>query len=105
MQYTSRFLILISALICFQIGAAQQGYWQQHADYSMEVDMDVKTFQYSGTQTLVYTNNSPHSLDRVFYHMYFNAFQPGSEMDVRLQNVPDPDDRMFVDGSSRIATL
>ncbi len=80
-------------------------YWQQHADYSMDVAMDVKTYRYTGTQKLVYTNNSPDTLDRVFYHMYFNAFQPGSEMDMRLQSIEDPDGRMTVEGKSRIAAL
>ncbi len=69
-------------------------YWQQHVDYTMAIDMDVKTYQYKGTQKLVYTNNSPDVLSKVYYHLYPNAFQPGSEMDVRLQNIPDPDARM-----------
>ena len=80
-------------------------YWQQHVDYTMDVNMDVKTFQYTGTQKLVYTNNSPDVLNRVYYHLYFNAFQPGSEMDARLQSVKDPDKRMMKDGKSRIASL
>ncbi|MEZ4793306.1 MAG: M1 family metallopeptidase [Gelidibacter sp.] len=69
-------------------------YWQQHVDYTMDIDMDVETYQYKGTQKLVYTNNSPDVLHRVFYHLYPNAFQPGSEMDARVQNIPDPDGRM-----------
>lgn len=69
-------------------------YWQQHADYKMEIDMDVNTYQYKGKQTLVYTNNSPDVLNRVYYHLYFNAFQPGSEMDVRSRNIADPDPRV-----------
>ncbi len=80
-------------------------YWQQHVDYNMDVTVNVENFQYSGTQKLVYTNNSPDSLNKVFYHMYFNAFQPGSEMDIRLQNIKDPDGRMYVEGKSRIAAL
>ncbi|NHF58943.1 M1 family metallopeptidase [Flavobacteriaceae bacterium TP-CH-4] len=81
-------------------------YWQQHVDYTMEVDMNVENFQYTGTQKLVYTNNSPDELKRVYYHLYFNAFQPGSEMDIRLQNISDPDGRMTnEDKSSRIAAL
>ncbi|WP_435623991.1 M1 family metallopeptidase [Flagellimonas sp.] len=87
------------------LGQSHPGYWQQEVDYSMEVDMDVKTYQYTGTQKLVYTNNSPDVLDRVFYHLYFNAFQPGSEMDARLQSIKDPDGRMMEDGKSRIASL
>ncbi len=48
----------------------------------------------TGKQKLVYTNNSPETLDRVFYHLYFNAFQPGSEMDVRSRTIADPDGRV-----------
>ena len=80
-------------------------YWQQHVDYTMDVAMDVNTYQYTGTQKLVYTNNSPDVLDRVFYHLYYNAFKPGSEMDIRLQNIKDPDNRMMENGVSRISTL
>lgn len=56
--------------------------------------MDVKTYQYKGKQELIYTNNSSDTLRKVFYHLYNNAFQPGSEMDMRLQSVKDPDGRM-----------
>lgn len=70
-------------------------YWQQEVDYKMTVDMDVKTFQYKGTQELKYTNNSPDTLTKVFYHLYFNAFQPGSEMDVRSRTIADPDGRVM----------
>lgn len=69
-------------------------YWQQHVDYKMEIDMNVENFQYDGKQTLIYTNNSPETLNRVFYHLYFNAFQPGSEMDVRSRTIADPDGRV-----------
>lgn len=76
-------------------------YWQQHVDYKMNVDMNVNNYQYTGDQTLVYTNNSPETLDRVYYHLFFNAFQPGSEMDVRSRTITDPDPRV----GSRIAAL
>ncbi|WP_408629618.1 M1 family metallopeptidase [Aquimarina algiphila] len=69
-------------------------YWQQEVDYTMKVDMNVENFQYQGTQELIYSNNSPDTLYQVFYHLYFNAFQPGSEMDIRSLNFPDPDPRV-----------
>ncbi len=69
-------------------------YWQQHVDYTMDIDMNVENYRYTGTQKLVYTNNSPDVLNRVFYHLYPNAFQPVSEMDARVQSIPDPDRRM-----------
>lgn len=69
-------------------------YWQQHVEYTMEIDMDVDTYQYRGKQEIVYTNHSPDTLDRVFYHLHFNAFQPGSEMDEHSRSVVDPDPRI-----------
>ena len=69
-------------------------YWQQHVDYKMEIDVDVEKHQYKGKQELVYTNNSPDTLKRVFYHLHFNAFQPGSEMDIRSRTISDPDKRV-----------
>jgi len=69
-------------------------YWQQHVNYKMDVDVDVENYQYKGKQELVYTNNSPDTLRQVFYHLYFNAFQPGSEMDVRSRTIADPDRRV-----------
>src|SRR5690554_6005929 len=87
-------LITASTTVFAQDNHPNPGYWQQHVDYKMEVTMDVDNFQYSGTQELVYTNNSPDTLNRVFYHLYFNAFQPGSEMDVRSRSIIDPDSRV-----------
>jgi hypothetical protein len=87
-------LFLLIGIGTPKLVAQSTGYWQQHVDYKMEVAMDVKTYQYQGKQELVYTNNSSDTLRRVFYHLYNNAFQPGSEMDMRLQSVKDPDGRM-----------
>ncbi|QYJ69010.1 M1 family metallopeptidase [Flavobacterium litorale] len=112
-------ITLLTLLITGSLWAQHQhnnpnpGYWQQHADYTMEVAMDVKTYQYTGTQEVVYTNNSPDTLRHVYYHLYNNAFQPGSEMDARLTSIADPDKRMvksFKRGTetiteSRISTL
>lgn len=69
-------------------------YWQQKVNYDMSIDMNVNNYQYTGTQKLTYTNNSPDVLDKVYYHLYFNAFQPGSEMDVRSRTIADPDRRV-----------
>jgi hypothetical protein len=84
--------LIIITVVCYGtcFGQADLGYWQQHVDYKMEIDMDVDNFQYKGKQTLIYTNNSPDVLKRVYYHLYFNAFQPGSEMDVRSRTIADP---------------
>ncbi len=87
-------IFLSLALVGMASVYGQAGYWQQHVNYKMDVSMDTKTYRYKGKQELVYTNNSPDTLQRVFYHLYPNAFQPGSEMDMRLRNIKDPDGRM-----------
>lgn len=93
--------LLIAIILCLplfnEVNAQNNpnpGYWQQHADYQMDVQMDAKNFKYTGSQTIEYTNNSPDTLRKVFYHLYFNAFQPNSDMDALLQSIPDPDGRM-----------
>lgn len=73
---------------------AQKCYWQQKADYEMDIDFDANTHQFKGKQKITYYNNSPDTLYKAFYHLYFNAFQPGSVMDNRTQNIEDPDDRL-----------
>lgn len=88
------FIITLSCVLNAQ-NNPNPGYWQQQADYKMELSMDVKTFLYKGTQVLEYTNNSNDTLKKVFYHLFPNAFQPGSEMDIRLQTITDPDKRMI----------
>ena len=55
--------------------------WQQEVDYTMVIDVDVENHTYKGTQNLVFTNNSPDDLDRIFYHLYFNAFKPGTDLE------------------------
>tara|TARA_R110002072_G_scaffold22615_1_gene79365 strand:+ start:196419 stop:198254 length:1836 start_codon:yes stop_codon:yes gene_type:complete len=90
--FLSSILTLVIAFSSF--AQNNTSYWQQKVDYKMTIDMDAKNHQYKGTQELTYTNNSPDTLDRVFYHLYFNAFQPGSEMDVRSRTIADPDSRV-----------
>lgn len=60
----------------------------------MDIDFDVSEHQFSGKQTLNYVNNSPDTLRRIFYHLYFNAFQPNSMMDTRSRSISDPDRRV-----------
>ena len=59
--------------ISFSASVISQNYWQQSVDYQMTVNMDVNSFEYSGEQKLIYSNNSPDTINKVFYHLYFNA--------------------------------
>ena len=103
--FAKRVVALFALALSVAATAQNTHYWQQEANYTMDVTMDVNTFQYQGTQQISYTNNSPDALNQVFYHLYFNAFQPGSEMDARLSSIADPDGRMMEDKKSRISPL
>ena len=88
------FVFFFLGLIMFQ--SAKSQYWQQAVDYTMEVALDHKSATYSGVQKIVYTNNSPETLNKVFYHLYFNAFKPGSEMAVRQRSSADKNTRFKI---------
>jgi hypothetical protein len=70
-----------------QMTQAQPNRWQQRANYKMVIDMDVTTNRFTGKQELEYFNNSPDTLKKLYYHLYWNAFQPNSMMDVRSQEL------------------
>ncbi len=76
-------LVFVFFLIAGTALFAQPDRWQQRVKYVMDIDMNVQTNRFTGKQKLEYWNNSPDTLTRVFYHLYFNAFQPGSMMDTR----------------------
>lgn len=88
-----RTMWIVLALLPFGL-LAQGDYWQQKVEYRMEFNLDVNTHLFKGKQTLTYYNNSPDTLERVYYHLYFNAFQPGSMMDERSRSMVDPDRRV-----------
>jgi hypothetical protein len=88
------FLLLSAFALCTSEAQAQQQRWQMRIAYQMEIDMDVKTHQFKGKQRVILYNNSNEKLDKVFYHLYLNAFQPNSMMDIRSQTLTDPDKRV-----------
>jgi hypothetical protein len=88
--------ILLAVLVMFVVSTQAQDFrWQQRVGYTMNISLDTKTHKVAGTQNLVYDNNSPDTLHKVYYHLYFNAFQPESMMDVRSRTIADPDARVM----------
>ncbi|NNV56548.1 M1 family metallopeptidase [Limnovirga soli] len=74
-------------LLCVGIVKAQPDRWQQRIKYAINVDMNVATNRFTGTEKIDYWNNSPDTLNRIFFHLYWNAFQPNSMMDVRSREL------------------
>ncbi|HWF43231.1 MAG TPA: hypothetical protein VG537_01185, partial [Candidatus Kapabacteria bacterium] len=66
---------------------ASESYWQQHVSYDIHVTLIDSIHTLDGSLSVVYTNNSPDTLDEVYFHLYSNAFQPGSLMDERSRAI------------------
>jgi hypothetical protein len=75
--------IVLAFLMLNKLITAQPERWQQRISYDINVTMNVTTNVMNGTEKIVYFNNSPDTLNRIFFHTYWNAFQPNSSMDVK----------------------
>ena len=72
-------VVVLLSVVAF----AQPDRWQQRVKCNIDVQMNVATNRFTGTEKIVYENNSPDTLTRLFFHLYWNAFQPNSMMDQR----------------------
>ena len=82
-----RLLVAGVLIISGFIGFGQADRWQQRITYNIDVKMNVATNRFNGVEKIVYTNNSPDTLNKVFFHTYWNAFQPNSSMDARSREL------------------
>ena len=72
--------LLVIAFFLFFAGLieAQTSYFQQRTDYKISVSLDDKKHQLDGKLELKYTNNSPHVLDKIGFHLWPNAYSTKS---------------------------
>jgi Peptidase family M1 domain len=83
-----KFFVTNIVLIVFcTVVTAQADRWQQRIKYNIAVQMNVLENQFSGIEKIDYFNNSPDTLNKLFMHLYWNAFQPNSSMDVRSKEL------------------
>ncbi len=60
-------------------GVPGPAYWQQRADYSIDVTLDADDETITGRETITYTNNSPHDLDYLWLNLEQNLFKTDSQ--------------------------
>ncbi len=70
-------------------GQPGPAYWQQRADYDIHVTLDPAARRIDGSETIRYTNNSPHELEYLWIQLDQNLFRPGS----RGAGIQPPDSR------------
>ncbi len=96
LQMKTIFLLILFPLLCICafLNEVRAQYWQQEIRYEMEVFFNDADHSYSGKQRIIYRNNSSDTLKHLYFHLFPNAFQPGSMMDVRSRTIEDPDPRV-----------
>jgi peptidase M1-like protein len=64
----------------YRTGEGRPGprYWQQRADYDLRANLDTAAKSLGGSMTLRYTNNSPDTLEFLWFQTEQNAFRPNS---------------------------
>ena len=77
-------------------GAPGPDYWQQRADYVIDVTLDEDLKTITGSETITYTNNSPDTLPYLWLQLDQNRFRTDSE-DVRSLTVPSLDEMTYDD--------
>ena len=73
-------------------GAPGPKYWQQRADYKISIELDDVRRRLTGSETITYHNNSPHSLPYLWLQLDQNRFRPDSD---DLAATPAPDFKQF----------
>jgi hypothetical protein len=68
-------------------GAPGHKYWQQRADYKIDVELDDLKQRLTGSQTITYTNNSPDTLTYLWLQLDQNIFAKDSDT-YATQNAP-----------------
>ncbi len=68
-------------------GKPGPNYWQNSADYKIEVEFDPSNYLLNGHGEITYHNDSPDSLNRIVLRLYPNIFKKGSVRDYSM--IPD----------------
>lgn len=83
----------LSAFIAITVlplaAVAQKPYFQQNLYYDIRVELDPESATLAGIENIVYHNNSPDTLNEIYFYLYYNAFQPGSYLDRQDRRLGD----------------
>src|SRR5688572_33031967 len=77
MSSMKKYLLPVFILLNYGL-LAQQPYWQQQLYYTITAELNDKENSITGTETIVYKNNSPSTLDFIWFHIWPNAYKNDS---------------------------
>jgi len=71
-------LIITLLLTGITFADNQDAYFQQYVNYEIDVKLDVDSHKLDVYETLLYTNNSPDTLNEIYFYVYMNKFRKKS---------------------------
>jgi aminopeptidase N len=71
------FRIILLLTIC-TASMAQSQYWQQELRYTIHAELNETEKSITGKETIIYKNNSPHTLEFIWFHIWPNAYSHDS---------------------------
>ena len=71
-------------------------YWQNRADYKIDVELNPETRLVKGKEKIIYFNNSPDTLHEILVHLFPNFFQKGNPRDFAI-NPEDESNGVVID--------
>ena len=84
--------LLILFVFCYSVVSAQEAYWQQSVAYEIDVELNDQEKSLKGFETIVYKNNSPSTLDFIWFHIWPNAYK--QESTALLQQIKNDTSRV-----------
>jgi len=85
------FTLLLAFFFSIQL-QAQQTYWQQQLRYNINATLDDQEKSITGGETIVYKNNSPDSLNFIWFHLWANAYR--SDSTALIQQIKNDKERL-----------
>jgi len=74
---------------------SQSNYWQQYLHYNIDAELNDKEKTVTGSETIVYKNNSPETLQYIWFHIYPNAYKESSTaLFQQIRNDPQRKDKL-----------
>src|SRR6476620_8642337 len=80
-------------------GKPGKNYWQNTAAYNIDVSFTPAKRVISGTEEIIYTNNSPGNLQQVWFKLYPNLYKKGAQRDQEIDTV-DVNDGVHIENFS-----
>ena len=65
-------------------GKPGPNYWQNTADYKIDVEINPTDWSITGSETVTYHNNSPGQIDRLVVRLYYDVFKKANPRDQRV---------------------